>query len=83
MHFLRSGTIVGFVEDIGIAIIAKPLYDIEIYANETIWEINSWLKNSVCPCDKIYAIGESLRFNRSRHGGTLSKKGKRDGRFTS
>ena len=39
-------TTIGFADDIGVTIVAKRLDEIEIYANETIWEINSWLKKS-------------------------------------
>ncbi|CAD7086205.1 unnamed protein product [Hermetia illucens] len=44
---LPSGvTTIGFADDIGVTIVAKHLDEIEIYANEAIWEINSWLKKS-------------------------------------
>ena len=39
-------TTIGFADDIGITVVAKHQDEIEIYANEAIWEINSWLRNS-------------------------------------
>lgn len=46
LRFPRSVTSTSFADDIGITILASHVDDVEVHANEAIWQVKSWLQNA-------------------------------------
>lgn len=42
-QFPKEVTVVGFVDDIDVTIVAQGIKENEILINETIWNVRSWL----------------------------------------
>lgn len=40
----KETTLIGFADDLAVAVIAKPSKDVELYGNETIHVIKAWLQ---------------------------------------